>query len=159
MIQKLTGLKGQLNAFQRVMLHWSELHPYNAAHTFHLAGPMRADALREAIGETYRFNRLGLVELDEQGAYHHETDDTPELEVLSGGSSPERRLTEHLTGELNRRFERPRCRPFRFSVVEAGPDRHYVGVTYDHWVADSIATRLVLRHVLGRYLNIADPRC
>ena len=35
---------GRLNAFQRVMLQWSELHPYNAAHTYRLSGPLCFDA-------------------------------------------------------------------------------------------------------------------
>jgi hypothetical protein len=30
-------------------------------------------------------------------------------------------------------------------------------MSYDHWVADSFATRLILRHVLGRYLRLDLP--
>ena len=64
MIQRLPGPKGQLNAFQRLMYNWSELHPYNATHTFRLVGPARVDALHQAIRETYFLNRLGVVHLD-----------------------------------------------------------------------------------------------
>ena len=78
----------------------------------------------------------------------------------SRAANPESRLADHVTRELNRPFERPRCKPWRFSVLEAEPDAHYVIVTYDHWVADSTAARLVLRHVLDRYCgwNLPENR-
>ena len=40
---------GRLNAFQRVMLQWSELHPYNAVHTYRLSGPLCLQSLQQAI--------------------------------------------------------------------------------------------------------------
>jgi len=122
--------------------------------------PVRCEPaqLREAILETYQFHRLGIAEFDaETGAYHHETDYAPEVEVLPDDSAPGQRLNAQLSAELNRPFTRPRSRPFRFSILMTDHDAHYVNVTYDHWVADSIALRLVLRHVLGRYLQIDDP--
>ena len=155
--QQLPGPRGKLNAFQRLMYHWSELYPYNATHTFKIAGSVRTDALRQAICDTYLLNRVGMVRLvGKRGSYHHETDDAPELTILPGGASPEEQLDQHLTAELNRPFPRPDGRPFRFSVIDVGSAAHYIILTYDHWVADSIATRFILRHVLGRYLEIED---
>ena len=77
--------------------------------------------------------------------------------MVGGDGLPENRLAAHLARELNRPFARPRCRPFRFSVVDAGPKSHYVSLTYDHWVADSVGARLLMRHVLGRYLKLDIP--
>lgn len=157
MIQKLPSPNGRLNAAQKVMYHWSELHPYNATHTVRLAGPARSAALFDAIRDTYAFNRVGMVQLDNRKlAYQHSVDAAPRLDVLSGDISAER-LNSHLSAELNRPFERPDNRPFRFSVMDTDDDTHFVNLTYDHWVADSIGARLVLRHVLGRYLQIDDP--
>jgi NRPS condensation-like uncharacterized protein len=93
-----------------------------------------------------------------KGTYCHDADSAPEVTVVTHEASPERCLNEHLSNELNRRFERPFGRPFRFSVIEAGSEAHYVNTIYDHWVADSVAMRLILRHVLGRYLGIEDPQ-
>jgi hypothetical protein len=45
----------------------------------------------------------------------------------------------------------------RFSVMEIGPDAHYVMVTYDHWTADSMAARLILQRMLGRYCGLEIP--
>ncbi len=161
MICRATSPIGRLNAFQRVMLQWSELHPYNAAHTYQLSGPLKLPALRQAIREALDHNGLGIAEIDPDGVwYRHEADGSPqsgEVELVGGEGAAEDRLAAHLSRELNRPFARPRCRPFRFSVVEAGPTSHYVSLTYDHWVADSVGARLLMRHVLGRYLRLDIP--
>jgi NRPS condensation-like uncharacterized protein len=157
MIQRLPSPTGRLNAAQKVMYHWSELHPYNATHTVRLAGPIRLAALIGAIRDSYVFNRVGRIRLDiRTGIYRHSADPAPLLDVVPGDVSGEK-LVPHLSTELNRPFERPANRSFRFSVMEAGDNSHFVNLTYDHWVADSIAARLILRHVLGRYLQIDDP--
>jgi len=158
MICKSINLSGRLNAFQKVMLHWSELFPYNAAHVYKIAGPLRPEKLKTAIDEAYWFNGIGAVEIEEDGvSYHHEPDEAPEIPVFHGGDDPESVLAAQLTRELNRPFDRPRCQPIRYSVVDAGPSAHYVAATYDHWVADSVAARLILRHVLGGYCDLAIP--
>jgi hypothetical protein len=161
MICRATSPVGRLNAFQRVMLQWSELHPYNAAHTYQVSGPLNLQSLQQAIQDAFDHNGLGVAQLDPNGVwYRHEADDSPhppEIEVVAGDGSPQNRLTDHIARELNRPFERPRCRPFRFSVVAAGPASHYVSMVYDHWAADSIGARLVMRHVLGRYLGLDIP--
>ena len=148
----------RLNAFQRVMFQWTQLHPYNATHTYKLAGPLRLDDFADALRQTYRHLGLGIVEVAPDGStFHHETHDTPEVEVLAGGEDPESCQAAHTTRQLNLPFARPRFRPLRFAVLEAGPQAHFVTVTYDHWVADSVAMRLILRHALGRYLDLEIP--
>ena len=157
MICRASPAEGRLNVFQRVMLQWSELHPYNAIHTYQLAGPLNRPAPARAV-EALAYNGLGIAEIDPDGVwYRHRCNDVRsavEVELVAGHEAPEERLAAHLAHELNRPFERPRCRPFRFSVVEAGPGSHFVSMIYDHWVADSVGARLVMRHVLGRYLDL-----
>jgi hypothetical protein len=149
---------GQLNAFQKVMLQWSSLHPYNAAHVYKIAGPLRCGDLAAAVAATFRFQGLGIAHLSEDGkSFWHETEIRPEVEVIAGGDDPETAMKEHLTRALNQSFERPVARPFRFAAIDAGPQSHYVVLVYDHWVADSCAARLVLRGVLSEYLPLACP--
>ena len=161
MICQAPSLVGRLNAFQRVMLQWSDLHPYNAVHTYRLSGPLSLPSLRRAIQDAFDHNGLGVAEIDPRGVwYRHEADDSPyppEIELVGGEEPAEDRLSAHITRELNRPFERPRCRPFRFSVVDDGPTSHYVSLIYDHWAADSMGARLIMRHVLGRYLDLDIP--
>ena len=149
---------GRLNAFQKVMLQWSSLHPYNAAHVYKVAGPLRQGGLAEAVEATFRCNGLGIAHLSEDGqSYRHETDVHPEVEVIAGDDDPETSLREHLSRALNRPFQRPTSHPFRFAAIDAGPQWHYVVLAYDHWVADAYAARLVLRSVLSHYLRLAIP--
>ena len=149
---------GRLNVFQRVMLQWSELSPYNAAHTYRLAGPLDLPALEEAVRETFATNGIGIAEIDPDGVwYRHQRDDDPTIEVVDGEGPAEDRLVDHVARGINRPFGRPFCRPFRISAVDGGPRSHYVTLLYDHWAADSVGARLIMRHVLGRYLKLAIP--
>ena len=158
MICDVSALSGRLSAFQKVMHQWSELYPYNAVHTYKIAGPLDLDRLRRAILGTYAFNGLGFAEVHDDGrSYHFEPGVAPRIELLDGGREPAACLNGLVTRELNRPFQRPRCEPMRFAVVQAGPRAHYLATTYDHWVADSVGARLILRHILGRYLGLDLP--
>jgi hypothetical protein len=152
------SVSGRLSAFQKLMYQWSELHPYNAVHTYKIAGPVDLGRLQESILETYAFNNLGFAEVDgDRRGYRLQLATTPTIEVLEGGPEPTASLSAHVTRELNRPFGRPGCQPLRFAVIQAGPRVHYLATTYDHWVADSVGARLILRHILGRYLDLKIP--
>ena len=158
MFGRTTSRAGCLNAFQKLMYQWSELHPYNAVHIYRLKKPLDLPKLHEAVRQTYRANGLGLVEVVPQGwTYRHAIDPFPEILVQQRNGNAEETLSRHVTRELNYRFERPRCRPLRFGVVEIDSTAHYLAVTYDHWVADGVAARLILERVLGHYCDIASP--
>ena len=158
MICQTSTACGRLNAFQKVMLQWSSLHPYNATHVYKIAGPLRSGDLGEAVEATFRCHGLGIAHLSADGqSFRHETDTQPEVEVVAGGDDPESNLKEYLSRALNRPFERPTSHPFRFAAIDAGPQSHYVILAYDHWVADAYAARLVLRSVLCQYLPLAIP--
>ena len=152
------NMLGRLNAFQRLMLQWSELHPYNAVHVYRIARPLAYEHLVESIRQTYRATGLGLVEVDVADlTYHCQTDHAPQVALVDDGDDSELALADWVTRELNRPFARPQCKPWRFSALEAGPDAHYVIVAYDHWMADSVAARNVLQHVLDRYCGWNRP--
>src|SRR5208282_1601935 len=156
MICQTSTACGRLNAFQKVMLQWSSLHPYNATHVYKIAGPLRLGDLGEAVETTFRRHGLGIAHLSADGqSFRHETDTQPEVEVVAAGDHPESNLKEHLSRALNRPFERPTSHPFRFAAIDAGRQGHYVILSYDHWVADACAARLVLRSVLSQYLSLA----
>ena len=110
-----------------------------------------------AVGRTYDELGVGIVELDSRvRSFRHEAGEAPEIDVITG-PQPEQSLVELMGREINRPFARPRYEPFRFSLVDAGAGYHEVVLGYDHWVADSIAARLLLKHVLGHYLGMRLP--
>jgi NRPS condensation-like uncharacterized protein len=151
-------LHGRMNAFQRVMYQWSDLHPYNAVHAYRISRPLHAERLRESICRAYRQVGCGFVETDAAGRwYRHEVDLDPPLEIVDGGHNVEAVLRDVFARELNTPFARPRCRPMRFTAVAVGPADHYVCMGYNHWTADSVAARLLGRRILNLYLNLGLP--
>jgi hypothetical protein len=158
MICQAQNRVGRLNAFQRVMLQWTELSPYNAVHVYRLAGAADPLALAESLRATFEHSDIGAVEINEQEAcYRHVCDPRPTVEIVGGRGPAEARLSAHVAAEVNRPFARPVCKPFRVSLLDAGPESHYVILAYDHWASDSNGARLLMRHVLGRYLNLDIP--
>ena len=131
----------RLNLFQRLLLQWDRLHPYNAIQAIRFDGPI--DFERWRAQWSIALQRLGLGRVRRRGkAYHYE--------IVGGRSAGE--IDRVVTGlsfeafvnrELNRSFDAGSV-PFRpFILSEA--DRTLVGVVYHHWVADSVSVRLLLR--------------
>ena len=62
-------------------------------------------------------------------------------------------VAAHLTRELNRPFDRDDEPPFRPFMLTAA-DGMYLGVVYQHWIADSVSIRAVLREW---FVRLFDP--
>jgi hypothetical protein len=148
--------RGRLNAFQKVMLQWSSLHPYNALHVYKIAGPVRSDDLRVAVARSFEQLGLGVAELLPDGqSYRHKVDRDPTIEVIKATDDTAETLRNYSARALNRPYGRPISKPFRFAAIDGGPQFHYVALVYDHWIADSVSARMLLREVLNDYLGFA----
>ena len=120
---------GRLNAFQRVIYQWSLLHPYNATHTYKIAGPARPERLGEAIGQTYRYNGLGRAEVSPDGlSYRHDVGQPPDVPVLPGGDQPESILAEYTVPRVESTFRSARLPAVPFRSDRRGPG----GALCDH---------------------------
>jgi hypothetical protein len=155
MICSTPNVWGRLNAFQKVMLQWSSLYPYSAVHVCRLAGPLRKDALAQSVAAGLLRLGVGIAHLSPDGqSYRHEVDRGPSVETIDAAGDAEQTLREYMTQALNRRFDRPCAKPFRFAAIEGDRQSHYVALAYDHWVADSTSARQLLEGVLGDYLRL-----
>lgn len=139
-----------LNAFQRVVRGWEEVHPYNAAQVLDVRRPVDVPAASAAWAATLAEMQLGRVVV-RPISYRHvnlngEMARYP-IRVLPAGTH----LDTFFAAELNRAFDDPGEPPFRPFLL-AAPDggTWHVGVIYQHWVADSVAVRHVLRRWLER---------
>ncbi len=144
-----------LNALQRVMLQWSDVYPYNACHLYCLSGKGDQQRLRESARRALAAAGWGraIVEAGGRCALFGPCDDV-EVRQAAGASPGEVDLDREVTVELNRPFGRPECRPVRLVLVDdAAAKRHWVVATYDHWTADSVAMRFLMRRVLAEYLG------
>ena len=143
-----------LNIFQRCIRIWEESHPYNAAQILHLAGPADLHLITRAWNQTLSAAGLGAVHV--QGRHYRYEQAAPQtVETVA----PARGLDAHITAEMNRPFgqvkrgEKFTGMPFRPFVLP-GEGSYHLGIVYQHWVADSIAMRMLLREWFHR---ICDP--
>jgi hypothetical protein len=144
-----------LNVFQRLMRHWDTLHPYNAAQVMELAPGVALEPFREAWPHLLRSLGLGEFRLE-----HDRFTVTP----LPGGDPRSQAadtlvgstIASHLSDGLNRPFDPRTDVPLRaFAATQSG--RGYVGIVYQHWVADSVAIRTVMRQWLDAAVGRPDP--
>lgn len=156
----MTG--GRLNVFQRLVRQWDRVHPYNAAQVLRVAGRTDVLAIRRAWHAA--LSTLGLGPARVQGYDfrfeavngHASRYDVP---VLPPGVTLEAHLSvamnEPFTGDEHELAFRP------FIIEDAGDgESFYLGVVYQHWVADSASIRLLLREWFVRAYDpaVADDR-
>ena len=141
-----------LNLFQRLLRQWDLAHPYNAAQSIHIRGSIDLSTATQAWHDTLRFIGLGTVRVG-ASRFHYVplagpwqdrgVEDVPDYTSLS----------DHLSTELNRPFDDPEEPPFRPFICSNGNSFH-MGLVYQHWVADSISIRLLMREW---FLRLYDP--
>ncbi|MDB5356952.1 MAG: Condensation domain protein [Phycisphaerales bacterium] len=132
-----------LNVFQRLVRTWDAVYPYNAAQVLKLRGRADASAVNTAWQRAMAGMGLGSVRVVGVEAHFTQLNgqaDRFSVRVLPAGTS----LEDVLTEGLNRPFDDPEEPPFRPFLIQES-DSFYFGVVYQHWVADSVSIRLLLR--------------
>src|SRR5438067_1245969 len=65
-------MPGRLNVFQRTMLKWNDLHPYNAVHVARVPGVLNLERLKQVIARTLETQGVTGLHLDRsRGAYRY----------------------------------------------------------------------------------------
>lgn len=147
-----------LNVFQRLLRGWEVVHPYNAAQVMEIRRELDPAAASAAWAATLDELQLGRVEI-RKISYRHiclngQMNRYP-VRVLP----PDTCLEAFVAAELNRRFDDPGEPPFRpFLWVDATAGAWHFGVVYQHWVADSVAVRHLLRRWLERAFQLPPQR-
>jgi hypothetical protein len=146
-------MHGQLNRFQRAMLDWNELHPYNAVHVVRVSTALDLPRLRETIQATLM--GLGLTNFSadrEKGAYEYGGGPVVvELKVIEGGSSADSSLAGEIECQLNTPFPRSGAfNPFRFFIVQQ-PASFLLGLAYFHPVADAESIVWLLKRLVEAF--------
>lgn len=132
----------KFNVFQRLVRQWEGLHPYNGAQILKISGTVDLNLCREAwLGALDSLN-LGVVCISDN-AYGHR--------CLNGEATfhgvvlcPEgTEMDGWLSQELNHRFEPGGGVPFRPFVIQE-KEYFWMGLVYQHWVADSASIRMLM---------------
>jgi len=150
------------NFFQRMMLRWRDLHPYNPVHVVRVPVALDAQRLRAAIAAGLESSGLTGMAVDRaRWRYRYEGGPAQvDLSVLPGGDDAPGLLARTIESEFNRPFE-PAAheQPFRFIAIDEGGSFQLL-LVYDHYVAggDSIVRLLTrLACTMARPEHAAPP--
>ena len=113
-------MPGRLNIFQRTMLLWNGLHPYNAVHVVRLDSPFDRSRLEAQVNCTLQAQ--GLVNLalhPDSATFCYEGGEAKcEIKVVPAGGDPHADLAAETERQLNAPFAvHQSFTPFRFFVV------------------------------------------
>ncbi len=148
-----------LNIFQRVMRIWEESHPYNAAQIMHLSGTPDPARITEAWNKVLESTGLGSAHV-ERGKFRYVPAPNQHVPVITTLS-----LEAHITFELNHAFTHSETHgtsrsaptttmPFRPFILPQ-ENSYYLGIMYQHWVADSVSLRMLVREWFYRLFDPA----
>lgn len=140
-----------LNIFQRTQRLWDTLHPYNAAQAMELASPHDADAIAAAFNRAVDDLRLG--EFVVTGGRYTIEPRRGDVELIRSDQP----LAPLLTEQMNRPFDAQRSMPFRPFVCREENGAQAIGLIYQHWPADSVSIRMLMRQWLLRLIDHDAP--
>jgi len=132
-------MPGRFNTFQRTMLLWDGMHPYNAVHAVRAPVACDAERLRLTLARVLEERGLTGLRIDAKGR-EFEFCGGPavvELTMISGGDDPIAALRAEMERQINVRFDwSAEFTPFRFFALPDGGS-FWLGVTYFHAIADA----------------------
>lgn len=147
----------RFNFFQRMMLRWRELHPYNPVHVLRLPVPLHADRLRTAIAAQLEAQGLTGLQVDRrQWRYGYAGGPAQvDLRVVDGAADADAALAQAIEQELNRPFAAgPREQPLRFVAIDE-QGAFSLALAYDHYVAGGEAIARLLTRLARALLDEA----
>ncbi|HRH89768.1 MAG TPA: hypothetical protein PLO41_23215, partial [Rubrivivax sp.] len=147
------GTSQRFNLFQRMMLRWRELHPYNPVHVLCVPRPLDAQRLHQAIAAVLESQGLTGLQVDQRrGRYRYAGGAADvDLRIVDAAGDAADVLRHVVEQEFNRPFVHgARENPWRFVAIDE--QRAFrLALAYDHYVAggESVARLLTrLAHVL-----------
>lgn len=148
-------MPGRLNLFQRTMLLWDELHPYNCVHIVRVFAPLDLPRLTEVLNRVLTSLGLSKLTLDsELGTYAFDGGPANyEIKPVPIGADPRAELAAEAARQLNARFAHDQSlQPFRFFVA-GEKDAFFLGLVYFHALADGETVTTLLKSVVDAYLG------
>jgi hypothetical protein len=148
-------VSGRLNIFQRAMLRWDDIHPYNAAHVLRVAAPLDESRLQASLEATLTAAGLGRLSIaaHERGFEYEATPGEIHIRRLAAGGEAREAVAAEIQAQLNTPFDRRApFLPFRFFVLPEGGG-FFLGLVYFHPAADGEAVMHLLRRLMQSYLG------
>jgi hypothetical protein len=143
--------QARFNVFQRLVRQWDSIHPYNGAQVVKIRGIVDLALCRRAWLEALEALNLGVVCITQKSyAYRCLNGQAIYHGVVRCPDGT--KLEKWITDELNRAFDADGGVPFRPFVLQE--DGHFwMGLCYQHWVADSASIRMLIREWFVRQFD------
>lgn len=149
------SMAGRFNIFQRTMLFWDEVHPYNAAHVVRIPSPLDPARLHHKLHAILEQRGLTGLQIDSL-ARRFEFCGGPadlELNLIPAGDDPRSALRTEIERQLNTRFHHSAAfTPFRFFAIADGAS-FWFGTVYFHAVADAESVMRFVLELVADYLG------
>lgn len=149
------GERAKFNVFQKLVRQWDSLHPYNGAQIVKIKGTVDLEHCRQAWFDALELLNLGVVCISQKSyAYRCLNGEAKYHGVVRcpAGTS----LEQWISDELNHPFDADGGVPFRpFVLQEEG--HFWMGLCYQHWVADSASIRILIREWFVRQFDPGAP--
>lgn len=141
-----------INLFQRLVRQWETLHPYNGCHALKIRARIDAEKCNQAWHDALAALGLGRVRFSGGGyRYDNLNGDAADHSVVicPAGTC----IEKYMAGEMNRPFDAGETVPFRPFLIHDG-ECSWIGLGYQHWVADALSIHLLLREW---FVRLFDP--
>ncbi len=149
------AMQHKLNTFQRTILLWNEMHPYNAVHIVRIQRPLDVRRLTDIINNHLEHYRLANLVIDGGGkslSFHGGSPDI-RIHTLDGGDDPSPVLRGEIEGQLNTPFDgNGMIHPFRFFTVTEHSS-FFLGVVYFHLIADAESIISIVKSITAFYMD------
>ena len=152
-------MPGRFNTFQRTMLLWDDMHPYNAVHVIRVPAACDAERLRRTLSRGLEERGLTGLSIAANGRSFEFRGGSAlvELAVISDGGDPHAALRAEMERQVNLRFDRSgEFTPFRFFAVPDGGS-FWLGITYFHAVADAEPIVRLACDLVADYAETGTP--
>ena len=135
------------------MLHWNDLHPYNAVNVVRVPAALDVERLTQVINGVLEAHGLTHLALNRsRGTFrYHGGPAACEVKIVDRVANRERALAEEMGRQLNTAFNtKGKFNPFRFFLVPEA-EGFSLGIVYFHVIADAEAMVLLIRELVEAY--------
>ncbi len=149
------SMKDKLHVFQRTMLLWNRIHPYNAVHVIRMLQPLDLPRLESIIQkqlEMYHLTGLALDKKQKRFSYQGGAA-AINVKIIEEPNDVSAALDNEIAIQLNTSFPMENViTPFRFFVVREG-SFFYLGLVYLHFVSSAESIIYLLQSIFNKYMN------
>ncbi|TNF53786.1 hypothetical protein EP227_05400 [bacterium] len=150
---------GKLNTFQKTILLWNEIHPYNAVHVVRIPRKLDIPRLTELINNHLEYNGLVNLVID-RGKMRFDYREGPshvEIKFLETEKDIPASLHREVQLQLNIPFPvTAATNPFRFFAADDG-NSFYLGVVYFHLIASADSIVSLMKNIVLSYMEGKKP--